>query len=56
MKEVILLIVWFSHAGVHMGTTDNWETCHTVMDALAEMDISASCHLSTTSIRPWTRP
>lgn len=56
MKEVILLIVWFSHAGVHVGTTDNWDTCHAVMDALTEMDISSSCHAAVTSIKPKRRP
>lgn len=56
MKEVILLIVWFSNAGVHLGTTDSWKTCELVMDALAKMDISASCHMSTVSIKPKRRP
>lgn len=56
MKEVVLLIVWFSNAGVHVGTTNSLDTCHTVMDALAEMDIEATCHTTMVSIKPKRRP
>lgn len=56
MKEAIVLVLWISGVGFHLGEADTWEDCDAAMSALDKLQIETSCHLMDVPIRPKRRP